>query len=257
MENFYDNIELYLDQQLSSEDTAAFENALANNTALQKAVAEEKATRATLYAMMVDGFRQRALNDDNAEQSDIQSITEVKQEAKIVAMPQRNSWQRWAIAAALFAAIVTTVIVLNNSQSIDQVALANKYTFDYPVPKVQDAAIDKQLTDQFYSEIKAGKYKEALKTYKQLPAALQKETVVIFFKAFCLLKENEFQAAQKEFETVAASSPDATLKMNIEWYILMAKLGKKEDIKAALEAIANDENHDYQKKAIALLGELE
>lgn len=249
MQNFYDNIEPYLDETLSQAEIVEFEQQLSVDATLQRAVAEEKATRATLFAMMNEGFRQRALEEDK----------NAKQEAKIVAMQPRNNWYRWAIAATTIGILLMAVFYLNQNKSIDYVALTEKYTYDYPTPKVQADNGTKQVTDAFYTAIKNKEFDTALKTYEQLPIDMQNNEDLLFYKAFCFLKTKQFQVAKSTFQAAAIANPNPnpSLKEPIEWYILMAKLGEKQDIRAELEAIAKDNNHSYQAKAKELLETIE
>lgn len=245
---YFDNIELYLDGELGQAEKANFERQLSSDVVLQRAVAEEKATRATLYLMMTEGFRQRAVAEEKSD----------KNEAKIVTMQPRRNWHRYAIAAATIGVVLMTTFFLNQRKSVDYTALSEKYTYDFPVPKVQDDSAEKQVSDAFYSAIKGQKYDLALKTFEQLPMGMQDNEELLFYKAFCLLKNKKFQEAQREFLRVAVANPNPnpTMKESIEWYLLMAKLGEQKDIKADLETIAKDENHSYQAKAKALLEEM-
>lgn len=244
---YFENIEQYLDDELAPQEKVDFERQLAIDKDLQRALAEEKATRSTLYLMMTDKFRNRAIEEDSHQ-------------AKIVTMPQtRRLWQRWAIAAAMIGIVLTTIFYITNHKTVDYVALAEKHTYELPVPKVQSATSESQTSDNFYSAIKTGNFSHALAIYEQLPEGTKSETQIVIFKAYCLLKTKQFSAAQTAFSTLLNTpevASDETLKASIEWYLLMARLGTHQNIREDLQKIANNTNHIYKAKAIELLHEL-
>jgi hypothetical protein len=242
----FDNIELYLDNELNQVEKIDFEKALSEDKALQRAVAEEKATRATLYFMMTDEFRQRALAEDKAQETTTQA-------AKIVAMQPQNNWYRWALAAVFIGVSLMTVIYINTNKSIDYAALSAKYTYDYPVPKVQDGASEKQASDAFYSAIKSQNYNLALQLFEQFTPTMQQDATLLFYKGFALLKTQQFGAAEATLGKIT-NMPES-LREATEWYRLMAQMGNYQDIRPALKNIATNENHSYQAKAKALLEE--
>jgi hypothetical protein len=244
MNQNYNLIEPFLDDELSLAEKNNFIAELEKDESLRRAVAEEKATRATLYLMMTNRFSERAKSEGASE----------SEGAKIVAMPQQNAWRKWAIAAAVFGLILTAGIYLNSSKSTDYTALSAKYTYDYPTPQVQVAATEKQVSDAFYTAIKSQNFDAALSQYQQLSAAMQQEPNIAFFHAFVLLKKVQNQAALTAFQGIA--NPPDELREPIEWYSLMAQLADKQNITTKLKAIAGDGKHSYQAKAKALLEEL-
>jgi TPR repeat protein len=233
-------IEPYLDEELSLEERNIFEAELQKDESLRKALAEEKATRATLYLMMTNRFRERAKNEQES--------------AKIVTMQPQNAWRKWAIAAAIFGLIITAGIYLNNGKSTDSVALSEKYTFDFPTPQVQVAASEKLISDAYYGAIKSKDYDAALGHYTSLSDALKEEPNIAFFHAYLLLKKGQFVPASNAFK--ALTNPPEDLKEAIEWYSLMAQLGNGENIRSQLKAIADDAKHTYNASASKILEEM-
>ncbi len=244
MNQNYNLIEPYLDKELSLTEKNAFIAELEKDESLRRAVAEEKATRATLYLMMTNRFSERAKKEALSEQEG----------AKIVAMPAQNAWRKWAIAAAVLGFAFMAVLFVNNNKSTDYTALSAKYAYDYPTPQVQAAASEKQVSDTFYAAIKSQRYDDAMAQYQQLSATTQQESNIAFFHAFVLLKKQDFKAATTAFQGIA--NPPDELREPIEWYILMSQLADKQDVTAKLKAIAGDAKHSYSAKAKALLEEL-
>jgi tetratricopeptide (TPR) repeat protein len=253
MNNFSEYIERYLDEELSEEELAAFQVALKNDPELRKEVAAEQATRTTLYAMMVDKFRQKAILEGEFEENESQSSQEenVISKHNTLVISKKNNWKNWAMAASIIGIVASAAFFYNINSRTDYGALSSEYSFDYPVPMVQGPETEKDIVNQFYQQIKSTNYKAALITYSQLPELIQSQSDLVFFKAYCLLKEKKYQEAQKEFSSIPNNHP--TLKEPIQWYILMSKLGEKQNIETDLQAIADNNNHSYQEKARELL----
>ncbi len=243
MNQNYNLIEPYLDEELSLTEKNNFIAELEKDESLRRAVAEEKATRATLYLMMTNRFSERAKKEAASSSS-----------PQVIQLATSYTWRKWAIAASVIGLIVTTFLFVNNNKSTDYVAFSAKYTYDYPTPQVQAADTEKAISDAFYSAVKAQRYDDAMAQYQQLSATTQQEPNVAFFHAFVLLKKQNFKGATTAFQGIA-NAPDE-LREPIEWYILMSQLGEKQDITAKLKEIAEDAKHSYQAKAKALLEEM-
>lgn len=232
MNSFLENIEPYLDGELSSNDVKTFEDALRADENLRDALALEQATRATMYLMMRDKVKKK--------------IIKPKPTLNIV-------WKKWAIAASIVGITLISILYFF-TQKPDNQLLTAKYTYDFPLPKVQGNPSGQEELAKFFTLIDAKKYNEAEAEFSSLSAIQQQNESNIFFLAYVQLKNKQYKTALISFEklkNLKGEYPEA-----IKWYKIIAKLGNGQDVKSELIAIQKDMGSSYKTKADALLEEL-
>jgi tetratricopeptide (TPR) repeat protein len=236
MNTFFENIEPYLDDELSEQDKIAFETALQQDVNLQTALAEEKAVRVTLYLMMTKKFKDKIKNTQD--------------KTIVIPIQSANNWRNWAIAATFLGVVLLSSLYFFNSKP-DRTTLAAQYTFDYPTPQFQGEPNEATLQNTFYDLIKSKAYPKAITYYNSaLSESVKQNSSNQFFYAFCQLKNKQFKEAIVSFQNI--KKPPNELKEAIEWYVIISQLGNNQDISTVLEQLCNNSNHSFQKKALML-----
>ena len=258
MDNYYDQIELYLEDELSVTERVAFEAALQQDLLLQEAVEEHHA-----IIEEINGMRLRQIIKKNLQKPSPQVWAD---------------WRLWTLAASLliFTAALVWMYMPEKSEAeptpqstptpnTNETPIASQNKVDVPPinspstnprppqPKNQELPVDpkaslayqevvNQLEDLDYTLM--GDAKKDVELEKQLNQAI------------ALLKSNKSKAAIPLLEKVISAN-NAFYQDDADWLLSLAWLvNDPAKSKVQLQAIAQNTVHSYRINAIRLLSKL-
>jgi len=258
MDNYYDQIELYLEDELSVTERVAFEAALQQDLLLQEAVEEHRA-----IIEEINGMRLRQTIKKNLQKPSPQVWAD---------------WRLWTLAASLliFTAALVWMYMPEKSEaeptpqstptpSTNETPIASQNKVDVPptnsplrspIPsqrKIQDIPVDPKSSLA---------YREVVDQLEELDYALmgdEKKEVELekqLNQAIALLKSDKSKAAIPLLEKVISAN-NALYQDDADWLLALAWLAiDPAKSKTRLQAIAQDVAHSDRIKAIRLLSKL-
>lgn len=232
----FDEIESYLNGELSSEATEAFEKRMAEDTALSREVALHKSVHEELGETKELQFREL--------------LNRIGQDQQI--SPKKRSFP-WRIAASLAVLFAASFYIYFQTQSSDADLFEEYYTA-YPVEdRLRGADVTKR--DSVLALYTAKDYQKAGTALKNLLEESPEDSQLQLYYGNCLLNTGKLEEAIHLFESAPREN---SAYENYQWYLALAQL-KKDDRDAAVMALQKvvDYNGIYKQKANELLQELD
>ena len=222
MENFYENIDDYLNGVLSKEDQAAFEKTLEEQPELRAELELYREIESTLAADFQHEQENAAVKATLTSESKA-FFAEEKKEAKVITL-QRSHWIRSiAVAAAVVLVIVFAWPYLKPSASLQYADLAH-----HPKASFTEMGGTEEWLPQAEKAFNAGNYAGAIQPLQTYLLAHDENTQAWFYLGICLLETNEYDKAGTLFQQISTS--DTAYKTEAVWYLALTAL-KKGDTK--------------------------
>ena len=230
-ENF-ERVERYINDEMSAEEKAQFENDLKSNAELSKAYEEQ--------CEMQMAVELGALND---------SLDEIHNEVVGEQKNSKNNW--WAIAAGIAIIIAAGVYLFQQGSPQDQL-FATYSTTDPGLP-VPMSSVDHYIFYDAMVDYKAEKYDVAINKWKGLVRAEPTNDTLNYYVGSAHYNLENYGEAVGYFEKVNPDS-DSPLRYKSQWYRVLAwiKLDQKDKILAekALEGSPYAERINEVQKAL-------
>lgn len=271
-DTYHDQIESYLIGEMAEKERKTFEGRMAQDEALQKAVAEMKDLQADMAALEKENFlaqlesiRMELEAEDSEEGSEAEKTLEIKNEEEeskddleVESEGKVRSFPRWyfAAAAVILLLIVPFYFILKPSPSLFE------QNFEaYPDPYSSRGRITDELREAGV-DYRDGKYAESIVHFDTHLEAFPLDSEAVFFSGVAHLAAGESEEAISFLAPLQVtgflySSP-------AQWYLALAYLQADQTDKAkpVLEAISKRKDtlrnkNSYREKASELLKELE
>jgi tetratricopeptide (TPR) repeat protein len=221
MENFYDNIEAYLNGTLSKEEQEAFDKQLQVDEGLKKEVKIHRSIFDRLSVHYQSEAKEAAFKDK------IASIGKQYQQATDNVRPLHPGKQRRNYAIGAILAIAASILLLLwapwKTSLYDQFA-------KHPAARFTEMSTDQSLLNQAEASFNAEQYSEALNYLKEYTTDNPEDTEAQFFQAIALLETDQFNAAESIFKNISEGS--TPFQYEAIWYLGLSEL-KKGDNTAA------------------------
>jgi tetratricopeptide (TPR) repeat protein len=258
----YQQIEAYLNEEMSPEERAAFEQQMEQDAALAQTVALHREMNVQYHERDWAFLSSGKPTDQEAfrrffESEEAKALKEALEEAenpsagtKVRTLGRRN----WLLLAAAAVGLLILVIGLWPRSSSPE-SLYRQYAQHNPLQLTQKGVEEEWLTN-FENAFNAGFYEEAL----GLVAANQETDTLDYAVQLAIgishLEQQQYDQAGRVFEQIAAS--DALLSYEGLWYLALTELknGNEEGCRQKLEQIMAEENHPRREEARRLWGEL-
>ncbi len=250
----YQKIDDYLFGNLSEADKLAFEDQMATDEGLAKAVAVQRLEHRAMTLAIRDDLRaQMSAWKQELVETDIAPKT-----AKVVEMPQATAKviplsrqiYKWAAAAAvLLVAIVGGRLLFAPAAS--PLALAQSF---YEEPALSSKGVgNNTLLTESENLLVEGKYQEAINRL----LLLQDSTTAVqrlFLLGHAYFKQGNFPTAATTFEQIGTYKTDDFNKQRAEWLFLLSRLatGQKDKTFEGLLDKIRSSTSVYRSKAEAL-----
>lgn len=253
MENKYtEQIEAYLNNELSSQGRADLEREIEQDTALQTEFDNRQFAHDSIDLLIEDDLRATLRNLEAQEGN----TNTAPQEATIRTINSGRSRRLFLLSVAAGVAVLVGFFALQfmgGSSSPEQLAMDY---YEQPSFEIRGQSEFNSLKNGL-AAMKSGNYANAIQSFEAIPEGDDYYIGAQYNRAHALYLQNDFEAAQVGFSSVAKGD-DARYTENAEWYELLACFAANRGTKCTLllDAITSDEGHSYYKKAQELKGEL-
>lgn len=245
-QEFFDQIEAFLDGTLAPEAQTRFEQGLQSDTALAEEVSLAKETRQLLLLATQQSYKEK-LQAVDAEME--------AQKTRVI----RPLWQRtWvqAAAAAVLILLISSVLLIrggSSASSLGQEAFTPYMDMISYKGSPSDAA-DSLLLSAMYA-YNTGAYETALTELQQILDAQPTHVPARFYQAQSYLALEKPLPALAILEQLPA---EGALAEATQWYSALALLMQENETegRVLLEEMAEDPSHGFQLKAQDLLEQL-
>jgi tetratricopeptide (TPR) repeat protein len=238
----YEKIELYLANEMSEQDRLAFEQEVNTNDELKETVA--------LYQSLNEDYTQIETSKVGVSQlqDTLQEISPnyFREEKKAKVFSMKRTISIFAVAASLVFAFLLLKPMLFSDKDLfksyyEEEGLSTQRSNGDSVTKAIELFNQKEYT-------------QALNYLEPITTADNSLTDLQLAKGVCYLNLDQYDKANKVFETIATGQ--TMYKERAQWLkaMLLLKQEKKAECKAYLQKI--DSNSSYYKKAQELMGKL-
>ena len=214
MENqeLFERIERYLNGRMVGDEKAQFEKELNTDSALAKAVIEQREIQTAVEL--------GALSE---------SLDEIHNEVISSQKSSKNNW--WAIAAGIAIIIAAGVYLFQQGSPQDQL-FASYSTTDPGLP-VPMSSVDHYVFYDAMVDYKAEKYEVAIKKWKGLVRAEPKNDTLNYYVGSAYFNLESYNEAVKFFDKIEPES-ESDLRYKSQWYKILSwiKLDERERILA-------------------------
>ena len=245
MENFYDNIEAYLNGTLSKKEQEAFEQQLQVDEGLKKEV--------QIHRSIFDRLSVHYQSEDKAEafKEKIASIGKQYQQTTDNVKPLHPGKQRRNYAIGAVLAIAASILLLLWAPW--KTSLYEQFA-KHPAARFTEMSTNQSLLNQAEASFNAEQYSEALNFLTEYTTNNPEDTEAQFFQAIALLETNQFDAAENIFKNISAGT--TPYQYEAIWYLGLSELkkGDKTAAKTYLQQIP--EGSSAYNKAQRLLPKL-
>lgn len=249
-EKYFDQIEAYLNQELSETDAKAFEQAVENDTELQQAMDIHMLSRDAMDILVENDLRAE-LNELRAEQQTEAAPATIRQ-----LRPRRRLFTQLAVAASVALAVgFFSFFWASNNYTDEAIAFA---AYDNPVQSTtirgnqgvqqQLKSVKNQLANQ---EIAA-----AIATLEKIENGAENSEVQ-YYLGHAQFLNKDYSTAAGNFQQAIAIN-DARYKQKAEYYLLLSWMLEGQTNTTAFQTlydkIAQDDNH-YGNKKLATINQ--
>jgi hypothetical protein len=234
---YLEEIERYLDGEMTAEEIILFEQGLIDEPQLKQeydvlnAVVKEvrESKKRELKALLNEVDKELDNNKPNNIEPNTYKTT-----------PLFPTFLKYAIAASvLFMIGVSVFWLINQSGSNREKLVADYWQKDAGLPVMMGES-DAVKFDNAMSDYKSGKYNEALNLFKQIPAS----DTVLYYSALCMSELK--QDATNQFQIVA-DNQSSVFQDKAKYYLLLLniKADKKTKASKLMNELLGNKNHPY------------
>lgn len=245
MENFYNNIEAYLNGTLSEEEQEAFEQQLQVDEGLKKEVQIHRSIFNQLSAHYQSEAKETAFKEK------IAAISKQYQQDKVKIKPLQVGNRRRNYAIATVLAVAASILLLLWAPW--KTSLYEQFA-KHPTARFTEMSTDQNLLNEAEASFNAGQYSEALNSLKNYTINNPEDTEALFFQAIALLETDQINAADSIFKSI--SEETTPYQYEAIWYLALSQLKQDNSLetKAILQQIP--EGSSAYSKAQKLLAKL-
>lgn len=252
LDQYYEQIEAYLNNTLSPDARTVFEQQLKDTPALKRAVLNHVLANEALGLVIEDNVNAKL----NRLAQQRQKATAAKSAtAKIIPF-----WKRpLAIAASILLVVLAGTFIWSNQQYSNK-ALTAQFYANSTLPTVRsDQATNANFSNGLVAFSKQN-YQEAITHLDQIALTETNYLSAKYLLGHAYLKTNNYQQAYQDFGYLLATASNRNLsnidQEEVEWNKLMAAMNimpvNSPVLQADLKAILSNPKHGYYQKAIEL-----
>ena len=229
-----DNINKFLEQELSTDEMTSFKKAMDVDSLLKDAV---------------DGYR--FMKEDGVDLEDMLRNSKQKMKQKPLGRQRRlHHWKLRAIAASIIVLLGLAVVIQFTSGP-------NVTDFDFkdaglPIHLDADELVD---YSEFTNLYKLGDYENANKKINLLIQDQSNNDTLLYYKA-CILKEQKRYSKAIEYFKMINSSSEYIEKANYQETMCYWYLDDKENLLNALKAMSENQKHLFHHESLLILKKL-
>ncbi len=236
----FEQIEKYLQGDMTKEESLAFENEMQHNETLRDMTHQ---TKQAMEAIYISSMKEKLKSIDeklNIERGKTKQYTIVK----------------WAVAASIVIAVsVFTVVKLSAPETESTAIYAQLYSKDPGMPTLMDQSFNFEFDDAMI-DFKLGEYSNAIQKFLVLNRDEPGKDEVILYLGLSYMESGEHKKLLELWE--GWSPQDVAIRQKFEWYhaLNLLKLDEKTEAMDLLVNISTIEDHAYNteaKKALVLL----
>lgn len=242
IDQYYEQIEAYINNSLSKADRASFEQKLKANPVLKKAV---------LSHILANEAIGLSIEDKVAKKLDRLAQ---KRAAISTPSPLKVGWKKPLSIAAGFLLFIVAGLAIWANQNYSNKALSTKLYADSTLPTVRSGEEANQTFVNALSAFSKKDYPTVLKTLNNTAPTASYFREAQYLMAHANWQEKKYQPAATLFESLLANTlPSSIDKEELAWNHLLTTLqlkgGASEAFKEKMAAILENPQHGYYTKA--------
>ena len=246
MEEYFDEIEAFLNNEMSSKEVEAFKKRVDSNIELKKAFFYHKLADKAIQYTLEDQYRQ-----------DLQKIKKQNGPLKIPRNYSRKlRLRKWvAVAASLFIGVLGVTLIYAQLNFSNKVLLEEHFEAPTGVyirseNNQKNEALMKEALMAFFKDYD---YPKALDLMKQIPESDINFDFAQYYVACCQFKLRNYEDALKHFNQILETQnfPNYVEQIEVEWNQMLANLalGNFPEFEDSINnIIARDKIPDYYKE---------
>lgn len=239
--NNNDQIEKYLNNELSGEERITLENQIREDDNLKKEFERQQTAHRILDIAIAQSLKEQ--------------LMELEEESKVVSI-NRNKGRRfsilqWAAAASVLLVIGFFAFFFQGGQS-DPGQLASAY-YQMPDLNMQRSgeATPENILSRGLQALEDQDYATAVNTLDSISSENEFFLVAQYYLAHSHYLQGDYASAEQEFSRVSEGN-DLRYKEEAEWYGLLACLQQGEFCTAKMDKIIKNNDHSYHEQAEAM-----
>ncbi len=234
---YFEEIERYLDSEMTERERVLFEQRLIEEPLLK----QEFDVLSAVVRQVSESKRHelKTLLQEADKELDNGNVSSTSGRQKQTAIDGNRFWN-YAIAACITLIVGISMFWLFNHADADREKLvANYWQKDEGLPVMMGES-EAVKFDNAMSNFKVGKFDDALNLFKQVYAS----DTVIYYTALCMSELK--QDAAQQFKTVA-EQPNSAYQDKAKYYLLLLyiKADKKAEAKTLLNDLLENKSHPY------------
>lgn len=240
MEEYYKNIESWLNKELSAEEQQAFETAMAKDAALAKEVKTQILERETAAL-----FFEMELKEDLAtwkEQKKNKAINLSSNPSPKKATKLRVLRRSWAIAAGFLMLFSLGMLWWFNQQPTHKIILAEQYLpADLPGDRSQTTNILSPTFEEGLDAFAEDNYSLSIQKLVTIVTADSNYVSAQYYLGHAYFQEKQYQPAMTAFQKVLTQTtlPGYIDRNKLKWNLLLAYVGSEKEV-ASMEVLWDD-----------------
>lgn len=248
----FDRIEAYLFGQMTAEESAEFEQAIAADAALAAEVEQQRLEHRAMELLLREELKAN-LDSWKAEKESAAAAGESG--AKVVSIGS-NRHLLFRIAAAAAVLLVVGFFSRQLFFGVNEEQLAMSY---FESSGIASRGDDADPLSPVYEAMGRQDWRAALAALDGVQAPAFRQTT-LQLRGECHFRLKEYTAAATAFRQLLDAGPTPDLKNQVEWQLLLSYVAEGKhpnEQKSLLERIAGDGEHSYQEEAKELRGKME
>jgi tetratricopeptide (TPR) repeat protein len=241
MEDYYDDIEQYLDGAMSDAERLDFEAQVAADAELAQALVAVREARTRLAQQWAQAA------DETALRNTLGALGQQHFGLQASATPRRY-WWRWAAAAAVAVAVVAGTVLMLRPQMDERLYARYRHlpTADFTV-RGNDATQLSQTLREAAEAYNEKSYARALTTFQKALQLQPNQPEAQFFAALCHLELNQMREAETLLEPLANSG--GAWASDARWYLALSHLRRHDraGCAAILQQFQSSDTRRYQE----------
>ena len=235
-------IENYLNHQLGTEERAAFENRLQEDTAFASEFERHQRAHRALDFMIAKNLKEQLMSLEAEEE-------------KVISINRNRRGRRLLFVRAAAAAVVLFMVgfyffnLPQGSMSGSEIAASYYQGPDYSIRGGDDNS--QTILSRGIEALENKEYNEAISTLDSIESNSDSFVQAQYFQAHAYYQSGEYRKAERRFEQVSTGN-DMLLQEDAEWYSLLSCLALNKDCGPKLVPLTEDPDHAYNDQAIAI-----
>lgn len=239
--NNNDQIEKYLNNELTEAERTELENQMQEDDKLKEAFDRQQTAHRILDIAIAQNLKEQ--------------LVQLEEESKVVSIKRHKSRRfsilQWAAAASVLLVVGFFAFFFQGGQS-DPGQLASAY---YQMPDLNlqrsGGTTQEDVLSRGLQALENQDYAAAVNTLDSIDSGNEYYLVALYYLAHSHYLQGNFAEAEEEFKRVSEGN-DLRYQEDAEWYSLLACLQQDGSCTAKMDEIIQNEDHAYQSQAAAI-----